>query len=92
MIGIGRQRVGAPVEDAVHDDADPDVLARLVPLPVVARPDHDRHGIPRFALDPLDPSPKLLRRPQRVDQLQVVIRQERREQRPHRVQRLAPDR
>ena len=40
--GVGGQRVGAPVVDAVDDDADPQVLARPVARPLVAGADQHR--------------------------------------------------
>ena len=42
--------------DAVDDDADAQVLAGLVALPLVAGLDHDRDRVGRLALDPLDPA------------------------------------
>ena len=86
-VGVGGQRVGAPVGIAVDDDADPQVLAGLVARPLVARPDHDRHRVAGLGLDALDPAAQLARRPERVDQLEVVVGQQRREQRPHGRQR-----
>ncbi len=38
MVGIGGQRVGPPVADAVELDADPQVLAGPVPGPREVRP------------------------------------------------------
>ena len=78
--------------DAVDDHADAQVLARLVAIPVRAGLDHDRDRVLGLALDPLDPAAQLLRRPQRVDQLEVVVGQQRREERAHGAQRLAPAR
>ena len=85
---VGGQRVGAPVVDAVdHDHADAQVLAGLVALPLPARLDHDRRRVGGLALDALDPAAQLLRGPERVDQLEVVVGQQRREEAPQRVQR-----
>ena len=54
--GVGGQRVGAPVVDAVDDDADPQVLARLVAAPLVAGADQDGRRLGGLRLDPLDPA------------------------------------
>ena len=70
--------------DAVDDDADAQVLAGLVALPLPARLDHDRRRVVGLALDALDAAAQLLRGPQRVDQLEVVVGQQRREQGPQR--------
>ena len=90
--GVGGQRVGAPVVDALDDDPDPQVLAGAVPGPLVPGPDQDGDRIGGLALDPLDPAAQLLGRPERVDQLQVVVGEERREERADRVQRPPPNR
>src|SRR3954454_2861737 len=84
---VGRQRVGTPVVDAVDHDTDPQVLARLVALPFEAGLDEDRRCVLGFLLDAHDPTAQLAGGPQRVDQLQVVVGQQRREQRAHRAQR-----
>ncbi len=90
--GVGGQRVGAPVVDALDDDADPQVLAGPVAGPLVAGADQDRDRVRRLPLDPLDPPAQLLRRPERVDQLDVVVGEERREERADRVERPPADR
>ena len=74
---VGRERVRAPVVHAVDDHADPQVLAGLVARPLVAGLDDDRDGVVGLRLDPLDPPAQLARRPQRVDQLEVVVGQQR---------------
>jgi hypothetical protein len=68
------------VVHAVDDDAHAQVLAGLVPLPLPARLDEDRHGVLGLGLDALDAALELARRPQRVDELEVVVGQQRREQ------------
>ena len=85
-VGIGGQRVGAPVMDAVDDDADPQVLAGLVALPLESGPDQDRDRVVVLALDALDPPAELAGRPQRVDQLEVVVGQKRGEKPAHRLE------
>ena len=60
----------------VDDDADPQVLARLVALPLVAGADRDRGRVARLTVDPLDAAAQFLRRPERVDQLDVVVGEE----------------
>ena len=62
------------------------VLPRFVARPLPAGTDQHRRRVRRLARDPLDPTTQLLRRPQRVDQLQVVVGQQRREERSHRTQ------
>ena len=69
---------------AVDDEADAQVLAGLVARPLPAGLDEDRHRVVGLALDALDAPAQLLRRPQRVDQLEVVVGQQRREQRAQR--------
>ena len=85
-VGVGGQRVGAPVTHAVDVDSDADVLPGLVAGPAVAGLDQDRRRAGRLLSDLLDPAAQLARRPQRVDQLQVVVREQRRAQRPERFQ------
>ena len=80
---IGGQRVGAPVVDPVHDHADPEVLAGLMALPLPAGLDDDRGGVVSLPAHLLDSPPQLLRGPERVDELQVVVRQERGEHGAH---------
>ena len=90
-IRVRGEGVGPPVMDAIDDDAHPQVLPRLMAHPLVAGTDHDRHRVTRLGLDPLDPPPQLAGRPQRVDELEVVVGQQRREERPHGVQGPAPN-
>src|SRR3954454_15295713 len=87
--GVGGQRVGAPVMHAVDDHADPQVLAGLVPGPLPARLDVDGRRRGGLALDPLDSPAQLLRGPQRIDQLEVVVGEQRGEQAAQSAQRLA---
>ena len=89
VVGVRGQRVGAPVMAAVDLDADPQVLAGEVARPGEPRPDDDRDasGVSCW-MRSIAPA-QLARRPQRVDQLDVVVRQERREQRAHGAQRAA---
>src|SRR3954471_12007056 len=87
--GVRGQRVGAPVVHAVDHEADAQILAGLVAGPLPAGLDEDRHRVVGLALHALDASPELLGRPQRVDELEVVVGQQRCEQRAHRAQRTA---
>ena len=88
--GVGGQRVGAPVVHAVDLDAQPQVLPGPVPRPFPAGLDQHGGRVRRLALDPLDPPAQLARRPQRVDQLEVVVGQERRGERADHAQHPAP--
>jgi hypothetical protein len=65
------------VPDAVDVDPDPHVLAGLVTRPAVAGLDQDRRRLLGLVLDLLDATAELARRPQRVDQLEVVVGQQR---------------
>ena len=85
--GVRGQRVGAPVADAVDHDADAQVLAGLVAGPLPAGLDQDGHRVVGLALHALDAPAELARGPQRVDQLEVVVGQQRREEGAHRAQR-----
>src|SRR6185503_6724514 len=76
--------------DAVDDDPDAEVLAGRVALPLEPGLDDDRDRVRGLGLDPLDPPAQLARGPERVDQLEVVVRQKRREQRPDSLERSAP--
>ena len=78
MVGVGRQRVGAPVPAAVDRDADPQVLTGLVAGPLVRGADHDRRGLGRLGTDLLDRPLQLAGRPERVHQRQVVVGEQRR--------------
>ncbi len=84
---VGGQRVGAPVVDAVDGDAQPQVLSRTVAGPLPAGLDQDGHRFGRLALDALDAAAQLARRPQRVDELQIVVGQQRRGERADEPQR-----
>jgi hypothetical protein len=90
--GIRRERVGAPVVHAVDHEADAQVLAGLVAGPLPAGLDEDGHRVVGLAPHALDAPPELLRRPQRIDELEVVVGQQRREERAHRTQRTPLDR
>ena len=80
-IGVGGERVGAPVAAAAGVDPDAQVLAGLVAHPVVARADDHGGGVGRLAADLLDAPAQLARGPQRVDHLEVVVGQQRRGER-----------
>ncbi len=72
-------RVGAPVELAVDLDPDADVLAGPVLVaPAPAGPDHQGRGVLGLGDDLLDPAAQLARAPQRVEQGQVVVGEQRR--------------
>ena len=85
--GIRGDRVRPPVMPAIDLKADAHVLPRPVALPLPARPDENADGVRRLGLDPLDPAPQLPGGPQRVDELEVVVGQQRRKERPPRPQR-----
>src|SRR5436190_3855350 len=87
--GVRRERIGPPMVDSIDHESDAHVLPGLVTRPFPARLDEDRRRVVGLALDALDAPAQLLRGPQRVDELEVVVRQQRREQRPHRVERTA---
>jgi hypothetical protein len=73
VLRVARQRVGAPVAAALDVDPDAQELPGLVAVEAVARlDDHRARGL-RLRLDPLDLPAQLARRPERVDQLQVVV-------------------
>ncbi len=67
--------------DAVDLDAEAQVLAGTVPRPLPAGLDQHCDGLSRLALDPFDPPAQLARRPQRVDELEVVVGEQRRGER-----------
>jgi hypothetical protein len=75
--GVGSQRVGPPVVDAVDHETDAQVLAGLVAGPLPAGLDEDGHRVVGLALHALDASSELLGGPQRVDELEVVVGQQR---------------
>ena len=88
--GIRRQRVGAPVMHAI----DLDTQAQILPGTVAG---HSQPGListdtalRRLALDTFDAPAQLARGPQRVDQLQVVVGQQRRGEGAHQAQHPAP--
>ena len=83
---VGGQRVGAPVVEAVDDEADAQVLARLVALPLPAGLDDDGRRRRRSRARCARSGRAAPRGPQRVDQLEVVVGQQRREERAHRAQ------
>jgi hypothetical protein len=64
------------VADALDVDADPQVLAGVVAVPLVAGLDVDRRGLVGLRDDPLDAPAQLARGPERVDQLEVVVGQQ----------------
>ena len=76
-LGLGGERVGAPVVDPVDHDPDPQVLPRPVARPLVAGADQHRDRLRRLPVDPLDPAAQFARRPERVDQFQVVVGEQR---------------
>jgi hypothetical protein len=82
-----RQRVRAPLAHAVDVEADADVLARDVPGPAASRPDHQRHGVAGLGVDRDDPSAQVGTGPHRVDEVEVVGRQQRRRHQAHEVDR-----
>ena len=59
--------------DAVDDDADPQVLPGPVAGPLEAGTDQHRRRFGRLGVDALDPPAQLARRPERVDQLEIVV-------------------
>ncbi len=77
-VGIGGQRVRTPVSDAVDVDPDPQELPGSVPHPAVAGLDQDGRGVRGLVADLRDPAAKLARGPEGIDQLEVVIGQQRR--------------
>ncbi len=79
--------------NAVDDHPDPQVLARLVPLPDPPGPDRHGHGVGRLVGDRLDAAAEASRLDaQRIDQLQVVVGQQRREEHARRLQQPATHR
>ncbi len=91
-VRIRRQRVGAPVPHARDVEPDPQVLPGLVPRPAVAGLDQHRGGVLGLVVDLLDPPTQLASRPQRIDQLQVVVREQRTAQRAECLQDSSLDR
>ncbi|OLL73285.1 hypothetical protein Ae168Ps1_1669 [Pseudonocardia sp. Ae168_Ps1] len=80
VLGRG-QRVAPPVPDAVDVDPDADVLPGPVPGPAAARLDGDRDGASGLPATGDDPAAQGRGRPQRVEQGQEVLGQQRRGQR-----------
>jgi len=74
---VAAQRVGAPVPDAVHVDADAHELAGPVALPAAAGPDGERGGARGLAAHGDDPAAQNGLRPERIDQPEVVLGQQR---------------
>ena len=72
---------------SVHLHAEAHVLARQVPRPFPPRLDQQGDRIGRVALHPLDATTQLARGPQRIDQLQVVVRAQRRGEGPQQAER-----
>jgi len=70
---IRRQRIRAPVVDAVDDHAESNVLTGLVAWPFVAGPDQDAGRFRTLRLDSFDLSAQLPGGPERIDHLQVVV-------------------
>src|SRR5438105_13885890 len=85
-VGVRRQRIGSPMAHPVYVYSYPYVLPRLVAGPPVTGFDQDRGSVTRLPFDLLNATPQLARRPQRVDQLEVVLRQQWRTQRAERLQ------
>ena len=71
------QRVGAPLADAVDVDPDADVLARHVAGPVGAGADDDGGGVGGLGVDRHDASAQVGAGAQRVEEVEVVRRQQR---------------
>src|SRR6202012_4461827 len=85
-LGVRGQRVGAPMTHPLDVQADPQVLARLVATPAIPGLDQHGGGIPGLGIDRFDPSAQLARGPQRVDELEVVVGEQRRAERRKGVQ------
>ena len=71
--GVAAQRVRAPLPLALDVEPDPDVLPGLVADPAEPGSDEHRDGIVGLLVYPLDAAAAFLHRPQRCDQLQIVI-------------------
>lgn len=72
-----RQRVRAPQADPVNVDPDTDVLAGHVACPGLPRADDHGCRVGRLRIDVHDPPTQLGAGPQRVEQVEVVGRDER---------------
>ena len=76
-VGAVGQAVRPPVTHAVDVDADPDVLPGHVPEPAAPGPEDDRHGIRGLGADVDDARAQVGARAQRVEQVEVVLGDER---------------
>src|ERR1700722_12063745 len=75
----GRERVGPPMPATIDSQSDPYVLARPVITGKTPAPlDLHSRRVFRFRLDVNDHTAQLSCRPQRIEQLKVVVRQQRR--------------
>src|SRR5271156_3860245 len=75
----GRERVGPPMPATIDPQSDPDVLARVVVTgKAPTRLDLPRRRVFRFRLDVDYHATQLSCRPERIEQLEVVVRQQRR--------------
>src|SRR6202022_3857655 len=70
-VGVGGQRVGAPLTHAVDIDTDADVLAGRMGAPAAARLDHQAHCVAGFGVNRHDPAAQLGAGAQRVDDVEV---------------------
>jgi hypothetical protein len=70
----------------VDVDTDPYVLTGAVPDPTPARAYHQAGGVRGLRPDRLHPPAQFSRRPQRIEQPEIVVGQERRGQPAHRIQ------
>jgi hypothetical protein len=75
--GSAGDRIAAPVPDAVDVDADPEPLAGAVPWPAGSRLDHKGGRLGGLPPDLGDPAAELGGRPERVDQSEIVLGEER---------------
>ena len=89
---VGGQRVRPPVAHPLDVQPDPQVLPRPVARPAVAGLDQHGGGVSGLLADLLDLAPQLAGGPERVDQLEVVVDEQRRTQRAERLQHPALDR
>jgi hypothetical protein len=90
--GVGGERVGAPVAHAVYLDTQTHVLPRAMPRPLPARLDQQRDRVGGLRFEAFDAAAQLTSRPQRIEQLQVVIGQQGRGERADHPQRAPPAR
>src|SRR5439155_18874951 len=89
---IGRERVGPPVVNPVDLEAEAQVLAGAMAGPFPTGLDQDRDRVGGLALEALNATPQLARGPQRVDELEVVVGQQRRRERAGEPQSTQPHR